>query len=80
MLIPPSRGGRTPPTNLNNQDASATTDLPMEVETPPPTSPDTLESLSSQLALDELWKTLSAFFQELFDTPDHHAVLILFKK
>jgi len=65
------------PTNMNNQASTSPTDLPMDTESPPPLTPETLESLSSQLALDELWNTLSACLQELVDTPDHHAVLVL---
>ncbi|XP_022080949.1 E3 ubiquitin-protein ligase HUWE1-like [Acanthaster planci] len=33
--------------------------------------------LSSQLALDELWDTLSACLTDLSQTPDHHSVLVL---
>ena len=33
----------------------------------------TLESLSDQLGLAELWETLSNCLRELADTPDHHA-------
>lgn len=35
------------------------------------------ELLSNELALDELWETLSRCLLELADTPDHHAVLVL---
>ena len=48
--------------------------LPMEVEE---SGSGCLESLSSQLSLSSLWDTLSACLQELVDTPDHHAVLVL---
>merc|ERR1719295_2474168 len=40
-------------------------------------SADSLESLSDQLALSDLWATLSNCLKELADTPDHHAVLVL---
>merc|ERR1712045_524743 len=39
--------------------------------------PDSLESLSEQLCLADLWSTLSNCLKELADTPDHHAVLVL---
>lgn len=39
--------------------------------------PDSLESLSEQLDLTGLWDTLSLCLQDLADTPDHHAVLVL---
>merc|ERR1719187_2005875 len=61
------------PPNMNNQASSEPQDLPMEVEP----AAETLESLSEQLALTDLWNTLSACLQELVDTPDHHAVLVL---
>ena len=36
-----------------------------------------LPRLSQQLILDSVWNTLSECLQELADTPDHHAVLVL---
>ncbi|XP_076049070.1 HECT, UBA and WWE domain containing E3 ubiquitin protein ligase 1 isoform X2 [Oratosquilla oratoria] len=39
--------------------------------------PADLGSLSSQLALEHLWHTLSSCLVELGETPDHHAVLVL---
>lgn len=38
---------------------------------------DEQESLSSQLLLESLWKSLSRCLLELADAPDHHAVLVL---
>ena len=48
--------------------------VPMDLEAG---APDSLESLSEQLGLTDLWATLSNCLQELADTPDHHAVLVL---
>ena len=63
---------------MNTQAPATASGSPMEVESP--TSgpiPDSLESLSDQLDLSELWSTLSDCLKELADTPDHHAVLVL---
>ena len=65
--------------------AAAASSLPMEVEavsagagpSSAAASADSLESLSDQLALSDLWATLSNCLKELADTPDHHAVLVL---
>merc|ERR1711953_1626814 len=54
----------------------STSTSPMEVESPL-SMPDSLESLSEQLCLSDLWSTLSNCLKELADTPDHHAVLVL---
>nr|XP_006822183.1 PREDICTED: E3 ubiquitin-protein ligase HUWE1-like [Saccoglossus kowalevskii] len=40
-------------------------------------APDNLPRLSAELALDELWDTLSECLVELKETTDHHAVLVL---
>jgi len=63
---------------MNTQAPVAASGSPMEVESPT-TAPvlDSLESLSEQLDLSELWSTLSDCLKELADTPDHHAVLVL---
>ena len=58
----------------NDQGLSSSS--PMEVESPV-TTPESLESLSEQLDLSQLWSTLSNCLKELADTPDHHAVLVL---
>merc|ERR1711994_262868 len=58
---------------MNTQAPTASS--PMDVESP--SSPESLESLSEQLDLSDLWSTLSNCLQELADTPDHHAVLVL---
>lgn len=39
--------------------------------------PDEQDCLSTELALDKLWDTLSLCLLELADAPDHHAVLVL---
>merc|ERR1740123_2616638 len=61
---------------MNTQAPAAVSGSPMEVESPAPVL-DSLESLSEQLDLSELWSTLSDCLKELADTPDHHAVLVL---
>ena len=63
---------------MNTQAPATVSGSPMEVESPT-TAPvlDSLESLSEQLDLSELWSTLSDCLKELADTPDHHAVLVL---
>jgi len=48
-----------------------------ETTTPKEEEEGSLESLSEQLALSELWETLSNCLRELANTPDHHAVLVL---
>merc|ERR1711994_54595 len=58
---------------MNTQAPTASS--PMDVESP--SSPESLESLSEQLCLSELWSTLSNCLKELADTPDHHAVLVV---
>ena len=70
----------TPETEGVNTQAPATASSgsPMEVESPVSAHiPDSLESLSEQLNLSDLWSTLSDCLKELADTPDHHAVLVL---
>ena len=62
--------------NMTTQAPTSTSTSPMEVESPL-SMPDSLESLSEQLCLSELWSTLSNCLKELADTPDHHAVLVL---
>ena len=63
---------------MNTQAPAAASGSPMEVESPTSAPiPDSLESLSDQLDLSELWSTLSDCLKELADTPDHHAVLVL---
>ena len=62
--------------NMTSQAPTSTSTSPMEVESPL-SMPDSLESLSEQLCLSDLWSTLSNCLKELADTPDHHAVLVL---
>merc|ERR1711884_99051 len=62
--------------NMTTQAPTSTSTSPMEVESPL-SMPDSLESLSEQLCLSDLWSTLSNCLKELADTPDHHAVLVL---
>merc|ERR1711884_916249 len=62
--------------NMTTQAPTSTSTSPMEVESPL-SMPDSLESLSEQLCLSDLWTTLSNCLKELADTPDHHAVLVL---
>ncbi|XP_032797159.2 LOW QUALITY PROTEIN: E3 ubiquitin-protein ligase HUWE1 [Daphnia magna] len=50
---------------------------PMEVDEVNSSRDIDLPRLSQQLLLDSLWNTLSECLQELADTPDHHAVLVL---
>ena len=50
---------------------------PMEVDDVGNSKDFELPRLSQQLILDSLWNTLSECLQELADTPDHHAVLVL---
>lgn len=50
---------------------------PMEVDDVGSNKDIELPRLSQQLMLDGLWNTLSECLQELADTPDHHAVLVL---
>ena len=50
---------------------------PMEVDDVGNSKDIELPRLSQQLILDSLWNTLSECLQELADTPDHHAVLVL---
>merc|ERR1719336_891941 len=62
--------------NMTTQAPTSSSTSPMEVESPL-SLPDSLESLSEQLCLSDLWTTLSNCLKELADTPDHHAVLVL---
>merc|ERR1719336_387743 len=62
--------------NMTTQAPTSSSTSPMEVESPL-SLPDSLESLSEQLCLSELWSTLTNCLKELADTPDHHAVLVL---
>ena len=77
--------------NDNDEQQSSGTDPEAPAEPPASSSPmdtessssssttklDSLESLSDQLDLGDLWSTLSDCLKELADTPDHHAVLVL---
>ena len=73
---PPSSPDMEVSANMTTQAPTSSSTSPMEVESPL-SLPDSLESLSEQLCLSDLWSTLSNCLKELADTPDHHAVLVL---
>ena len=66
----------TDATSAQNVTPSAVTGEAMEVDDQEDDEPE-LKSLSQELDLDELWAALSCCLDELAESPDSHAVLVL---
>ena len=70
----PSQPSSSPMEVVETPASNQSSSTPAETTSP---ASDSLESLSEQLSLSDLWSTLSNCLKELADTPDHHAVLVL---